>query len=189
MKKPVLIISAPSGAGKNTLIDSLLKKRNDLRYSVSSTTRPPRGTEQDGVHYYFLSSQEFEKKIERHEFLEWAQVLQNYYGTEKREIEKIQKQGNFPILDIDVQGALQLKEKFPKQVITIFILPPSLQVLRQRLQKRATDSPADIEKRIALAQEEIKQKDLYDFCVVNDELTAAVNKLNDIINSLQKNSF
>lgn len=182
--KPLLVISAPSGAGKNTVIDALMQKRNDLQYSISSTTRAARGKEQNGIHYYFLSKQEFERRIENNLFLEWAKVLENYYGTEKSEIARIHKEQNIPILDIDVQGALQLKEKYQEKIISVFILPPSVEELRRRLLLRGTDSIESIEKRLLLAKQELEQKHKYDFQIINDELPNAVAELNAIVNSI-----
>lgn len=184
LTKPLLVISAPSGAGKNTVIDALMQKRNDLQYSISSTTRAARGKEQNGIHYYFLSKQEFERRIENNLFLEWAKVLENYYGTEKSEIARIHKEQNIPILDIDVQGALQLKEKYQEKIISVFILPPSVEELRRRLLSRGTDSIESIEKRLLLAKQELEQKHKYDFQIINDELPNAVAELNAIVNSI-----
>lgn len=184
LTKPLLVISAPSGAGKNTVIDALMQKRNDLQYSISSTTRAARGKEQNGIHYYFLSKQEFERRIENNLFLEWAKVLENYYGTEKSEIARIHKEQNIPILDIDVQGALQLKEKYQEKIISVFILPPSVEELRRRLLLRGTDSIESIEKRLLLAKQELEQKHKYDFQIINDELPNAVAELDAIVNSI-----
>lgn len=181
--KPIIVVSAPSGSGKNTIISAVQQKRNDLCYSVSSTTRLPRGKEQHGQNYYFLSEDEFIKRIEQNLFLEWAKVLKYYYGTEKSEITRIHKKEKIPILDLDVQGALQLKEKYPQAIISVFILPPSWAVLKERLLLRGTEPLADIEKRIDLGKQEIKQKDKYDFQIINDELSQTVEQFYKILQS------
>lgn len=184
LNKPIIVISAPSGSGKNTIINALRKKRNDICYSISSTTRLPRAEEQHGFHYYFLSENEFIERIDQDLFLEWVKVLDNYYGTEKSEIIRIQKKGKIPILDLDVQGALKLKEKYEEKIISIFISPPSWEILKKRLLLRGTESLEDIEQRIALGKKEIKQKDKYDFQIVNKELSQSVEQLQKVLQSI-----
>lgn len=178
----VFILSAPSGTGKNTLINNLLKTREDLVYSISTTTRKPRNGEFHGVNYYFISAEEFEKKIEKNEFFEWAPVLSNYYGTTTEEIERIFANKKHAILDLDVQGALQVKEKSP-EVVTIFIMPPSIEILQKRLETRGSETASEIQRRLILAQVEIKEKDKYDYSIINDDLDKAVAELNQIIDN------
>ncbi|WP_088555018.1 guanylate kinase [Calderihabitans maritimus] len=176
----LIVISGPSGAGKGTLCSALQRKMPNLRYSISATTRPPRKGEIDGVNYYFFSKEEFLKKVEAGEFLEWAEVYGNYYGTLKSEVGKLLKQGADVLLEIDIQGAMQIKKKFP-QAVFIFIVPPSLEELRKRIIKRGTDSPEVIEKRLRCAADELSFIDEYDYVVVNDELEKALDKLVAII--------
>ena len=181
--KTIFVISSPSGGGKNTLIDELLKRRSDIIHCISSTTRNPRKGEKEGVNYYFISREEFEEQIEKKAFLEWAPVLDNYYGTSNKEIERIRKAGKVPILDIDIQGAFQLKEKNP-YVCLIFIVPPSLEELERRLRLRGTETEEEIVKRMKLARKEINYAKRFDHLVVNDTVNEACNRLEKIINAL-----
>jgi len=151
----VFIVSAPSGSGKSTLVEKLIERVCNLRFSVSYTTRRPRGTEQDGRDYFFIPLAEFKRRIAQGEFLEWAEVFGNYYGTHKGELQRASDEGMDLVLDIDVQGARQLKEKIPAAV-TIFILPPSRQILEQRLRARSQDAGDVIERRLREAAEEIR---------------------------------
>ncbi len=178
----LFIVSAPSGAGKTTLCKAILKRFPDMVYSISHTTRPPRPGEQNGVDYFFISKDEFEKKIQEKKWLEWAKVFDNYYGTSREFIEDNLFKGKNILLDIDVQGAAQIIARLP-QSITIFILPPSMETLKQRLKSRGTDSDAAIAKRFQQAQEEIAQKDLYQYHVINDSLEDAVDQIANIIQS------
>jgi guanylate kinase len=178
----VFIISAPSGSGKSTLVGLLMQTVERLRFSVSYTTRPPRGSEQDGKEYHFISREEFEQRIQRGEFLEWAEVFGNYYGTHKSELEKAEAEGCDLILDIDVKGARQLKERIPGAV-SIFILPPSRQELEQRLRARSQDSEAVIERRLREAAEEIRNYSQYDYVLVNRDVQESVENLAAIISA------
>ncbi|MCS6971917.1 MAG: guanylate kinase [Turneriella sp.] len=172
LERPLFVIAAPSGGGKNSVITILLEEEPRLVHSVSSTTRQRRAHEIDGKHYYFLSHEEFERRIAAGEFLEYARVLDNYYGTEIREIERIQAEGKFPILDIDVQGVQTLRSKnIP--MVSVFILPPSLEELERRLRARGTENEEQIKKRLELARWEISQKDQFDHIVLNDVLSRA----------------
>lgn len=173
------MVSAPSGAGKTTLIQHVMHQFPFLSYSISHTTRKPRGNEQDGVDYFFIDPETFQQKIEQQEWLEWARVHENYYGTSKKFISRQIAKGKHLVLDIDVQGALQIMDSKLKPV-TIFIQPPSINVLAQRLEMRGTDSEAVIQKRLANAQAEMDQKDLYQHVVVNDDLDHAQKELVDI---------
>lgn len=180
--RPIFVISAPSGTGKNSLIRILLDKEPRLTYSISSTTRTKRSNEEDGVSYHFLSHAEFKKRMEEGEFLESAQVLDNFYGTEKREIQRIHDANKFPILDIDIQGAQSLREK-KVPLVSFFIAPPSLEELRQRLRKRGSETEEQIQKRLELAKLELLQKERFDYTVVNDRLERAAEELLEKIHS------
>jgi guanylate kinase len=176
----VFIISAPSGSGKSTLVGQLMKAAPGLRFSVSYTTRPPRGHERDGREYHFISLADFEARLARDEFLEWAEVFGNYYGTHRDELARAQADGCDLVLDIDVQGARQLKERIPGAV-SIFILPPSRQVLEQRLRARSQDSGPVIERRLREAAEEIRNYSQYDYVLVNREVGVSVETLISIV--------
>lgn len=176
----LFIVSAPSGAGKTTLCRAVRERIPDLIYSISHTTRFPREGEVHGVDYYFISLREFENGIENGKWLEWALVHDHFYGTSKDQIEHHLSQGRDILLDIDVNGAVQILEKYPES-ITIFIMPPSLDVLRRRLEKRGTDAPETIAKRLENAAHEIARKDLYRHVIVNDVLPEAVERMAAII--------
>ncbi|MBQ8125087.1 MAG: guanylate kinase [Kiritimatiellae bacterium] len=192
--KPLFIVmSAPSGCGKSTLIDMLLQEYGDIVYSISCTTRAPRGEEEDGLDYHFLSRARFEELIGADAFIEYAKVHDNYYGTLKSPIEEVLAEGNSMILDIDVQGAAKVRgyvQKLPNNdplkigYVDVFILPPSMEELRRRLEGRGTDAPAVIEKRLANAKGEIARADEYMFKVTNDDLTMAYKRLCDLIDAL-----
>lgn len=176
----VFIISAPSGSGKSTLVGQLMKTVPALRFSVSYTTRQPRGHEQNGQDYYFISRDEFESRVQDGEFLEWAEVFGHYYGTHQDELEKAAGEGVDLVLDIDVQGARQLKQRIPAAV-SIFILAPSRKVLEQRLRARSQDSEPVIERRLREAAEEIRNYSQYDFVLVNNEVAASLDTLVSIV--------
>ncbi|WP_040291760.1 guanylate kinase [Alishewanella agri] len=183
----LFIISAPSGAGKSTLIQALLKRYSDMRLSVSHTTRAPRAGEQDGVHYHFTTIPDFQQRIANGEFLESAEVFGNYYGTSTQAIRELLSQGIDVFLDIDWQGAQQIRAKVAG-TIGIFILPPSLDALQQRLTHRATDSAEVIAKRMAQAQSEMSHAFEYDYLIINDQLEQAYNELERIVLA-QRNRF
>jgi guanylate kinase len=176
----VFIISAPSGSGKSTLTHRLLAEIPDLRFSISYTTRAPRGQECDGKDYFFITRDQFEARVARGEFLEHAEVFGHYYGTHFSELDRAAVENVDLILDIDVQGARQLKEKRPAAV-SIFILPPSRQVLEERLRARSQDSEPVIERRLNEAAEEIRNYSLYDYVLVNREVEASVDTLKSIV--------
>ncbi len=165
----VFIISAPSGSGKSTLVARLLTNVPGLMFSVSYTTRAPRGHEVDGQSYHFVSRAEFEAMLQRNEFLEWAEVFGNYYGTHRGILEFARKQGKDLVLDIDVQGARQLKCQIP-EAVTIFILAPSRQILEQRLRARSEDPDDVIARRLKEAAEEIRNYEAYDYVLINRDL-------------------
>jgi len=183
-KKPghLFIVSAPSGAGKSTLCRAMLGHFPELLYSISHTTRPPRNGEQNGVDYFFTPKDEFEAGITRHRWAEWAEVHGNYYGTAAEFLDQRLSDGYDILLDIDVQGTRQLLNRYPEG-ITIFILPPSLDVLKQRLETRGTDSPAVIAVRLDNAQKEMAQQDIYRHIVINDRLQAATAEMIAIFES------
>ncbi len=165
----VFIISAPSGSGKSTLVSHLMANVPGLMFSVSYTTRIPRGVETDGNNYHFVSRQEFEAMIARDEFLEWAEVFGNYYGTHRGILEEARARGKDLVLDIDVQGAGQLRCRIP-EAVTVFILAPSRQILAQRLRARGEDQESVIERRLKEAAEEIRNYHAYDYVLINREL-------------------
>ena len=172
----LFIISAPSGAGKSTLCCAVRERFADLVYSISYTTRPPRGREQNGVDYHFIAKDEFEKGIASGRWAEWAEVHDHYYGTSAKFLDGELCVGRDILLDIDIQGTHQILQRYPDGV-TIFILPPSLEVLKSRLHFRDTDSPEVIAVRLKNAQEEIAQKDFYRHIITNDRLAVAVAEL------------
>lgn len=175
-----VVVSAPSGTGKTTLIRELLSRDESLVFVVSTTTRLQRDGEREGNNYYFVTDDEFQKKIQDDEFLEWALVHQKYYGTTKKEVDRIKQSGKIPIFDVDVQGAKQLRGKLGNAVY-IFIIPPSIHELKRRLYARRSDSQEQIAIRIANALEELQQYGIYDYLVINDDVEKAVNDCASII--------
>nr|UOZ97099.1 Guanylate kinase [Cupriavidus sp.] len=184
-KGQLIIIAAPSGAGKTSLVRGLLANKNlGLSLSVSTTTRPPRPGEAHGREYFFTSEADFLARKAQGEFLEWALVHGNYYGTSRAWINEQRAQGRPVLLEIDWQGAAQIRQSFPSQELcSIFILPPSLEALRQRLQSRAQDSAAVIEKRIQAAEDEISHAKEFDHVIMNQEFTTALAELTAIVQS------
>ena len=176
----LVVISGPSGAGKGTICKRLKEEFKELQVSVSATTRKPREGEIEGTSYFFVEEEDFIKKINNDEFLEYAKVYGNYYGTPKKEVFNQLEAGNDIILEIDIQGALQVKKNYPKGVF-IFILPPSLSELNNRIERRGTDSKEVIFKRMQSAYDELNYAFEYDYVVVNDEVEAAVEQIKFII--------
>ncbi len=172
----LFILSAPSGAGKTTLLRQVLNRFKNISYSVSHTTRDPRKNEKDGIDYFFIDTKEFEKKIHQSHWLEWAKVHDNYYGTSKEFVKNSLEKGQNLILDIDVQGAGQIMQS-DRAIISIFIMPPSFDILSQRLEGRGTDSKEVIANRLANAKKEIAQKEWYQYVVINDDLDQAIEEL------------
>ena len=180
--KRVLIISAPSGAGKTTLVNHLLKAGLPLLFSVSATSRKPRGTEVDGREYYFITAGEFRKRIREDKFVEWQEVYKDhYYGTLRSETERIRNEGKVPLFDVDVQGGINLKTFFGKEALSIFIMPPSVEELRLRLIKRGTDTTEQIEMRVEKAASELLMADKFDRIIVNDVLESACNEIMSVV--------
>lgn len=179
-KNFLIILSAPSGGGKNTILNEVLKASPDIDYSVSYTTRAPRGNEQNGIIYHFVTEEEFLRRREEGDFLESAQVFGKWYGTSRSFIQSRLEAGHHVIMDIDVQGAAQISNT-DVPYVKIFIMPPSMEVLRDRLKKRNTDSDEEIQKRLEIAREEVKQIPQYDYLVVNDLLETAVQDVLAII--------
>jgi guanylate kinase len=178
---PLIILSGPSGSGKSTVIRRLLAEGGlRLRLSVSATTRPPRPGEKDGVHYYFWTTAQFEKELAAGGFLEWAQVVGNYYGTLIREVAPYREQGVGVLLDIDVQGWEQVRRRCP-DAVSIFLRPPSLEILEERLRARSTETEAAIERRLERARAEMARASEYDYCIVNDNLDTAVAQIRAIM--------
>ena len=176
----VFIISAPSGSGKSTLVSRLLNEVESLTFSVSYTTRKPRGNEIDGQAYHFIDRDEFERRLAQDEFLEYAEVFGNYYGTHSDALSIAQGKGKDLVLDIDVQGAAQLKKRIP-DAVSIFVLPPSREVLEQRLRARSQDKEEVIRRRLADAALEIRNYNLYDYVLVNSDLDLAAETLKAIV--------
>ncbi len=179
-KKQLIVFSGPSGVGKGTVLKSFMEGRDDIALSISATTRGPRAGEEHGVHYYFLTKEEFEERIEKDLMLEYAQYNSNYYGTPKDKVDEALAQGKDMILEIEVQGALKVKEKCPNALM-IFVMPPSWEVLRDRLTGRGTEDAETIEKRLKIAKQEIAQAVHYDYILVNDTVEAAAARLETII--------
>lgn len=182
MEGKLVIISAPSGAGKTTIVNHLLKKDLSLEFSISATTRMPRGREENGKEYYFLDIAEFIEKIKNDEFIEWEEVYKGqFYGTLKSEIERIWETHRHVIFDVDVKGGLSLKKIFKNRAIAVFIMPPSVEELQNRLRSRATDDPEKIKIRIEKAEEEMKLASGFDKIVINDILQKAKDEVYELV--------
>ncbi|MBQ7222322.1 MAG: guanylate kinase [Bacteroidales bacterium] len=181
MRKKVVIFSAPSGSGKSTVVNHLMSKYPELELSVSATSRAPRGQEQNGKEYYFLTKEEFEAKIADNAFVEYEEVYDGvYYGTLKSETERIWKAGHIIIFDVDVKGGVNLKKIFGRKALSVFIKAPSIEVLRERLVRRGTDSEESIAKRIAKAEEELAYAPLFDRILVNDDLETCLKEAENL---------
>jgi guanylate kinase len=176
----ICIISAPSGSGKSTLVNELLKLVPNLDFSISYTTRPSRGSEQDGKQYYFVSREEFEQMIRNDEFLEHANVFGNYYGTARKFLREAEEKRHDLLLDIDVQGAEQMKRKLP-EAVSIFVLPPDRKTLEWRLRKRSEDAEEVITRRLLTASREIGNYNKYDYILINDDLEESIESLQAIV--------
>jgi len=176
----LFVISGPSGVGKNSVLNQVLKIRADLFYSVSATTRLPRQHETEGIDYFFLTEKEFRESIEKGDFLEWARVYDKYYGTPRKAVEERLNRGDHVILDVDIQGAAQIRKNFPEAIL-IFIFPPSREELKKRLLGRKSENKVMIKKRLANLEEELASVTRYDYAVVNDLLENACRRVEAII--------
>jgi len=179
----LIVFSAPSGSGKTTIVRHLLKQPElNLEFSISAASRSPRGEEQNGVDYYFISTEEFKKHIKHGDFLEWEEVYRdNFYGTLKSEVERIWAAGKNVIFDIDVVGGLRIKKKFPERTLAVFVKPPSVDELKIRLKKRKTESEEKINMRIAKASIEMATAPQFDYIIVNDDLDKALKEAEDLV--------
>lgn len=185
----IIVFSAPSGAGKTSIIQQLLKNKSQLEFSISATSRPPREGERNGVDYYFLTTEEFQKRIAQDDFLEWEEVYGgNLYGTLKSEIKRIKEKGKVTLFDVDVQGGLNIKKKYPNALL-IFVIPPSLEVLKERLLKRSTESAESLAYRVAKAESELLHAKEYDYILLNDDLEEAIEEVQAIINNYVNHSI
>ena len=182
-KGKIIAISAPSGTGKTTIVRRVLKDIPGLEFSVSATTRKPRENEEEGVHYFFISEEQFKEKIEKNEFVEWEKFYDYYYGTYKSVVENAVNGGKSIILEVDVKGALSLKGIYPESVL-IYIVPPSFDVLVDRLKNRNTEDEADLQKRIDRAQMELGLKDKFDFAIENEDLETAVSETENLVKKI-----
>lgn len=182
MNGKLVIVSAPSGAGKTTIVNHLLKKESGLEFSISATTRSPRGKEKNGKEYYFISAENFKNKIRNNEFTEWQEVYKGqFYGTLKSEIERIWSDKKHVIFDVDVKGGINLKNIFGVRAISIFIMPPSTEELEKRLLQRATDDKSKIKVRVEKAIEEMKLAEKFDHIVINDNLEHAQKEVYEMV--------
>jgi guanylate kinase len=182
-KRPhAILFSAPSGSGKTTIIRHIMQHFRNLEFSISATSRPPRQGEQNGVDYYFLSPDEFRKRVNNNDFLEWEEVYTDtYYGTLKAEVERISDKGNVVVFDVDVNGGINIKRYFGNDAIAIFVMPPSMEVLEQRLRNRGTDSEESIVRRLARSAKELDEAKNFDITVINDDLNTAVQETKTIV--------
>lgn len=185
--RKAVIFSAPSGSGKSTIVSHILKLHPELKFSVSAASRAPRGDEKNGVAYWFISADEFRKRIADNEFVEYEEVYPgSFYGTLKSEVERIWDNGDAIIFDVDVKGGVNLKKYFGDRALSVFIQAPSVEVLRQRLVSRATDSPEAIERRVAKAAEEMTYADRFDHIIVNDDLQKAYADAEKLVSEFLK---
>jgi len=176
----LIIVSGPSGAGKSVLASRVLQEMPHLKFSVSYTTRAPRGAEQNGVEYFFVNREEFQALIQGNDLLEWAEYYGNYYGTSRAFVDGLLRQGEDVLLDIDIQGASIVRQKRP-EAVGIFILPPSFQILRDRLMRRSLDAGFVIEQRLKIARREIRHYNDYDYLIINEEINSSTLELQSII--------
>ena len=182
MDNKVVILSAPSGCGKTTILQSLIRMQLPLEFSISATSRSMREGEVDGRDYYFFTPEQFKEKVDQQAFLEWNEVYSNqYYGTLLSEVDRIAANGNHVIFDVDVKGGLSIKERFGERALAIFVMPPSWEALRERLLKRGTETPESLEKRLERADYEISFADRFDYVLVNDDLSTAIAEARDCI--------
>ncbi|HMO62266.1 MAG TPA: guanylate kinase [Ferruginibacter sp.] len=182
VQNKIIIITAPSGAGKTSITHHLLRSFPSLAFSVSAATRQARGNEKNGVDYYFMSLEDFKNKIQLNEFVEWEMVYEGkYYGTLKSELQRMWNNSQVPVLDIDVKGAIHVRQQYPQSSLTIFIEPPSVDVLRKRLQSRGTETEESLAARVNKASYEISFKDQFDVCILNDDLQSACQQASTVV--------
>ncbi len=178
----IIIITAPSGAGKTSITRHLLAKFPQLQFSISATTRLPRAAEKDGVDYYFITEDAFKQHIQNHDFLEWEMVYEGkYYGTLTSEMNRMWQQQNIPVLDIDVKGALHVQQEFPQHCLSIFIKAPSIEALQQRLENRGTETPESLQTRLNKASYEMSFASSFDAIIINDDLQRAQQEAADLV--------
>src|SRR3989339_494682 len=182
MDGKLVIFSAPSGAGKTTIVRHLLDKGYRLEFSISACNRVPRGKEEHGKDYYFLTTEEFQRKIHNQEFVEWEEVYEGrVYGTLRSELERIWQKGFHVLFDVDVVGGINLKKHFGNRAMSIFVMPPSVEALRERLHQRATDEPTEIERRLSKAKKEMSFANQFDHVIVNDDLSKAIQEAEELL--------
>lgn len=189
MKGKLIIVSAPSGSGKSTIVNWLMQEHPELRlyFSISCTSRAPRGTEQNGVEYFFLTPEEFKEKIQNGEFLEYEEVYENrFYGTLKAQVERQREQGQNVVFDVDVKGGVNIKKHYGKKALSLFIQPPSIEELRRRLEGRGTDTPEAIEQRLSKAEYELTFAPQFDRVIVNDDLDIAKQETLKVVSDFLK---
>jgi guanylate kinase len=177
----LIVISAPSGSGKTTIARAIMQKYPGMLFSVSATTRPPRAGELEGRDYFFLSKEEFQRRVQHGDLVEWEEIYGNYYGTLKSEVDRALQQGTIMLFDVDVKGALSIKKTYPNDSILIFIKPPSVEALQHRLLNRKTEDEATIRRRLDRVPMELEKGSQFNWRVVNDDLQTAVNKVDEII--------
>ncbi len=179
----LIVISAPSGSGKTTIAKDILQKHPEISFSVSATTRPKREYEVESKDYFFLTREQFEDCIRTGKLIEWEEIYGDYYGTLKNEVNKVLSAGKSMLFDIDVKGALSIKQHYPNESVLIFVKPPSVEALSERLKKRKTENTETIQKRIESVPMEMELSKKFDFCIVNDDLETALSEVNEIINN------
>ncbi len=183
----LIVVSAPSGSGKTTIAKKILEKFPFIKFSVSATTRPKRNGEVDGKDYFFLTREEFERKIQNGELLEWEEIYGNYYGTLKSVVESALKNGDVLLFDVDVNGAISIKKKFPEDAVLIFIKPPNMETLKERLKRRGTENEEQLRKRIERVPMELEKASYFDYIFVNDKLDDTVKAvLRAVFNEIEK---
>ncbi|HZW64190.1 MAG TPA: guanylate kinase [Hanamia sp.] len=186
--KKIILITAPSGSGKTSVVNHLMKKFPQLSFSVSATTRQPRNGEKNGVHYYFISEPEFREKIHNKEFLEWEMVYEGkYYGTLKSDIERIWKENKIPVLDIDVQGAIHVQQQYPINTIAIFIQPPSIEELKRRLKLRGSETDQSLQARLNKSGYEMTFKEHFENIIINENFEKACKEADKIVGDFLNN--